>query len=167
MDERYMKIAIGGFVVGVVIFIWVATKIWSSGDLDATAIGGLKNDPVSLIEVIKIKQKRHVKQSFHEGNCYTLEDLDELRNGDVLETMAKNLRENPDFQKIVSEIRKMPAENWNNLKQEAQSVFSPTWQDREAVGPPGQTQAGQDGEKLVGKTIVDLVTQMRGNISEK
>jgi hypothetical protein len=164
MDERYMKITIAGFLIGMVIFLWLGIKVlgnYEVVDPDKMVIQELPIEPESLIDVIEIKQNRHIKKSHSDLDCYTSEHLEDLKNSDKLIRLKENLSSNDHFLEIVSKIHKLSKPEWNQLRQQALDTHSPTWEEQKKVGPPGQTKAGQEGEKLVAKSIVELVTELK------
>ena len=164
MNERFMKLTIIGFVIGLLIFLWLGIKVLGHNEVvdpDKTQIDRLPIKPQSILNIITIKQERHVRKSYDKEDCFTDNDLDIFRNSDRLTRIAKNLKANETFQKIANEIAQLPEESWQKLHTQAKATHSMTWEELGKMGSGGQTDAGQKAEKLVGQTVIDLVLQKR------
>ncbi len=164
MDKLFVRIVIGGFIVGIIIFLWLGIKVlgvFEIVDPDKNRIENVEISAEGIITIVEIKQDRHIRKSYREEDCFTWADLDDLKSSDKLGRMIENLNGNSHFLKMVLETNKLSPEDWNALKERTLNTYLPTWDELGKVGPEGQTQAGQEGQKLIAKMVVDLVTKLR------
>lgn len=164
MDKLFVRIVIGGFALGIIIFLWLGVKVlgvFEIVDPDKNQIENIVIAPEGIIDVIKIKQDRHIRKSYREGDCYTWADFDDLKSSDKLGRIVENLNSNSHFLQMVLETNKLSAEEWGVLREEALATYQGTWDEIGKVGPDGQTQAGQEAQKLIANKIVDLVSKLR------
>ncbi len=126
--------------------------------------------PDRLIEIIKELQKEFVRESYgvYDGQNFTDEDLNDFINRKKTDEIEKRLKSSNDFAATIAVIREMPPAEQEKLLNMARQTYKETWGQKgldPAVTPPDtlrkyQTDAGQEAEKMIAKTVVNLATKM-------
>lgn len=115
-----------------------------------------------LVELLKQQQAIHVGESWGPwiGQCFTWEDLKRFKEADVLGQIVAELRDDAKFAEIVSEVRQMAPSARSELLRQAGNTCKPTWRQLGRTSPAGQTDAGQQAERLIAAAVTGLVRQM-------
>lgn len=123
-----------------------------------------------LVDVILQEQTTYVGESFgpdaHEN--FTRVQLRIFKEEDTPGKIVKALGENQRFLSIVTAIRAMPAAEQQEVLSRAGHTYHPTWNQLEMDSTidsreelrRGQTEAGQEGERLIAQRIVALVKSL-------
>lgn len=120
-----------------------------------------KVKPEELITIIKIQQKKYVKESWgtHAYQCFTDDDLKKFEDDKVPIKIVEKLKTDNKFIDIVLAIKDMTPSDWQDLKERSLSTYKRTWTELGKVDREGQTEAGQKAEKMIAEAIVDLVIE--------
>jgi len=124
------------------------------------------SDPVEeLFNCIKENQTRYIKLStgYFDYNCFTDIDLNNFHSNEVPKQIADKLQSDSKFLALVMVIKNLSSDQWENLKSEALLIYRPTFGDVGGVKTDGSAQsvAGQQAEKIVAETIVNLVLEIK------
>lgn len=73
------------------------------------------------------------------------------------------LLKDAEFLGLVLALKELSPQSWGNIKRNALNVYRPTFGKVGGVQPDGsaQTEAGQEAEKQVSETIVDLASKLK------
>jgi hypothetical protein len=125
---------------------------------DACAASNVKNaDEVRhrLLTLTKREERRHVRASIDEHNCFTDRDLESFIARDVparvVKGQMKNLRE------LATGFCCLTPQGRDKLINDVRATFSPTWGELGGIRAPGQTNAGQAAEQKIAEAIADAV----------
>jgi hypothetical protein len=120
------------------------------------------NDPKKLVGIIKQQQHDNVKESHGEyvNQCFTDEDLKRFVEGKKTVEITKQLKKNNHFLETVLAVKKMRPSERQNLIDECLKISRPTWAELGRISREGQTEAGQQAERMIAKAIVDLVEEL-------
>lgn len=125
----------------------------------------ISNPDEKLIELIKSYQTRYVKKSTgtYDYQAFTDNDLIKFYDRKVTDKLERKLSEDGEFLGLVLAIKEITPQEWGKLKNEALLVFKPTFGEAGGVKADGsaQTEAGQEAEREIAETIVDLVTKLK------
>jgi len=124
------------------------------------------SDPVEeLFNCIKENQTRYIKLStgYFDYNCFTDIDLNNFHSNEVPKQIADKLQSDSKFLALVMVIKNLSSDQWEKLKSEALLIYRPTFGDVGGVKTDGSAQsvAGQQAEKIVAETIVNLVSEIK------
>jgi hypothetical protein len=129
-----------------------------------------KVNPERLIDIISQLQVEYVRESFglQSGQCFTDVDFKKFMHEKTPDKIVEGLRSDQDFIAVVNAIRDMNSERRSALLDRARGHYKRTWAEL-GLDPRttsanelrrGQTDAGQQAEKLIAEAVVDLVRQM-------
>jgi len=114
----------------------------------------------ALIKFIRQQQDNvYVGRSWgtEDYQCFTWTELTWLKQ-DIREgRVQREIEADPAFPDLVAKVREMEPAARNALFNLGRRIYRPTWRQIGGIGPAGQTDAGQIGERLVAGVIVDLV----------
>jgi len=92
--------------------------------------------------------------------CFTDIDLREFKRAGRPAQIAQGLKGSREIAEIVSALAGLPADRRNSLLNSCRRPLRPTWAELGEISPRGQTEAGQQAEKLIADAIVDMVKGM-------
>jgi len=135
-----------------------------SGILATAAQAEQRRQDHPLIALIKQQQRVHVRESWGEWDyqCFTWDDLRWFQKEDVPAEITKKLAKDAKFAAIVRGIKEMKPAERNKLLKRASRTYKPTWAQLGRITRAGQTDAGQEAERLIAGAIVQLVTRTLG-----
>ncbi|HBE43553.1 MAG TPA: hypothetical protein DDW27_20620, partial [Bacteroidales bacterium] len=112
-----------------------------------------------LIEVIKYYQDEYVRKSYgtYAYQCFTNDDYNAFRDNKVTEKIRNELKKSRSLGKLVKEIGKLNETELNQLLSRGLSTYQPTWSQLGRISEEGQTVAGQQAQKDIAITIVNLI----------
>jgi hypothetical protein len=126
-------------------------------------------NPERLIDLIRQLQHEHVRDSsgIQAGQCFTDNDLAKFKADKVTAEIVGHLKDDKDFSAAVDSIRAMDSGERTKLLDKARQTYKKTWAELgydPATTPAaklreGQTDAGQEAERLIAEAVVDLVRQ--------
>lgn len=118
--------------------------------------------PRLLIEIIKNQQLSNVRKSYGEaaGQNFSERDLNDFVRQGKDKAIAKKLKKNDDFVEAVLAIKHMNPTDRQHLFSEVVTTYRQTWRELGKIDSEGQTEAGQEADKMIAKAIVDLVTDL-------
>lgn len=124
------------------------------------------SDPFEeLFNYIKENQSRYVKLStgYFDYNCFTDIDLNNFHGNEVPKQITDKLQSDSKFLALVMVIKNLNSDQWQKLKSDALLLYRPTFGDVGGVKTDGSAQsvAGQQAEKIVAETIVNLVSEIK------
>ncbi|HRQ30450.1 MAG TPA: hypothetical protein PLU49_10285 [Saprospiraceae bacterium] len=124
------------------------------------------SDPFhELFECIKENQTKYVKLSTGnlDYNCYTEIDLNNFHSNEIPKEIEHKLQSDTKFLALVMVIKKLSSEQWGKLKSEAKLIHKPTFSEAGGIKADGsaQSEAGQQAEKIIAETIVNLVSEIK------
>lgn len=119
-------------------------------------------NPNDLIAIIKDQQKKNVKESSGEQawQAFTTDNLNDFREKKTAESITDSLKHDPSFLEILRAIRGMEPGERSKLLLSADKPLHRTWAELGHIGADGQTEAGQQAERIIARAIVDLVEQL-------
>jgi hypothetical protein len=122
----------------------------------------IKAKPNRLIEIIIEDQRIYVKESWGElaNQNFTQKDLDEFKKKDIPKQVTDKLRHNGDFLEVVLAIKQMRLSEQQKLLDQALRTYKPTWEERGTISREGQTEAGQEAERMIAGAVVGLVKEL-------
>ena len=117
-----------------------------------------------LIEVIKYYQDEYVRKSYgtYAYQCFTNDDYNAFRDNKVTEKIRNELKKSRSLGKLVKEIGKLNETELNQLLSRGLSTYQPTWSQLGRISEEGQTVAGQQAQKDIAITIVNLIKDELG-----
>jgi hypothetical protein len=118
--------------------------------------------PDRIIGIIKEQQSIYVKESIGQMDyqCFTESDLQNFISKNIPNVIKLNLQKSNEYLTVVLAIKEMDPVARQNLLMSAQSTFKPTWEELGEISKKGQTEAGQNAEKLIAQAIVDLTKSL-------
>jgi hypothetical protein len=118
--------------------------------------------PEELLEIIKSQQQSEVKESFSElrGQNFSDEDLKEFKEKNVPKLATERLKHDSHFIDVVLAIKRMELISRQKLFITSLQTYKKTWGELKRISREGQTEAGQEAERLIAKAIVDLVKEL-------
>jgi hypothetical protein len=118
--------------------------------------------PHILIEIIVKKQQENVRESYGEaaGQNFSDQDLREFIRKEVPAQISRELKTDSEFLEVVLVIKHMDPIERQKLLNEGLNKYKRTWAQMGRIDREGQTEAGQTAEKMIAKTIVDLVKDL-------
>ena len=119
-------------------------------------------NPNDLINLVKEAQRSHVKESYGEeaGQAFTDADLAKFQSDDIPAMVVSSLMRDRHFIRVVIAIQKMDPLSQQELLNSAQKPLRPTWAQLGKISSEGQTDAGQQAEKLIAKSVVEKVSEL-------
>ena len=188
VDFKQIVIVLGtALVIGLVsTVIWQGTKMVAMEErINSTSETLKTNIPVSenkkavlekaiaevvspekqLIATIENYQARYIQKSTgtEEYNSVTTEDLARFYDRKTSKKIKNRLSEDTEFLGLVLALKELSPQSWAKIKSSALDVYKPTFSEVGGIKTDGsaQTQAGQEAEKLVSETIVDLASKLK------
>lgn len=115
--------------------------------------------PQQLLEYIRQKQNRYVRESYGEmaHECFTDDDLEAFNRRGLLDKILQDVGNDTMFDDIVIAIRNMAPSDQSVLLHSAACTYKPTWAELGRIDRKGQTEAGQLAEKMIAEGICGLV----------
>jgi hypothetical protein len=126
-----------------------------------------RNQSGSLDAFVKTVQHSLVRESINEQNCFTWDHLAILREELASGRAARLIEGDPDFQRVCKAVKRIDPDERQNLYDNALQIFRQTWAEQGSIGPPGQTDAGQQADVLVGRLVVELVQRRVGQSAQQ
>lgn len=119
----------------------------------------IKAKPEELIKIIEDQQRGHVKQSCGEFGYQNFgqRDLDEFKKKEVSKQIKDELKQNGEFKEVLLAIKRLSPGDQQKLFEQASGTYQRTWAELGKISCEGQTEAGQEAEKIIAGSIVDLV----------
>jgi hypothetical protein len=118
--------------------------------------------PEELLVVIKSQQQSEVKESYGEyrGQNFSDEDLKAFKEKNTPQAVAERLRRDGHFIDVVLAIKRMEPGARQQLLGVGVQTYRKTWAELGRMSREGQTEAGQEADRLIAKAIVDLVKEL-------
>jgi hypothetical protein len=118
--------------------------------------------PSLLIEIIKNQQLSNVRKSYGEaaGQNFSDRDLNEFVRQGRDRAIADNLKNNNDFLTALLALKHMNPTDRQHLFTQSVTTYRQTWAELGRIDPKGQTEAGQEADKMIAKAIVELATDL-------
>lgn len=124
-------------------------------------------DAERLIDKIKQIQSEYVQDSTgtEAGQCFTDDDFKQFISDRKTAEIVEGLQKDNDFQALLSAIKEMNSSQREELLGRALNTYRKTWSELR-LSPTtasadklreGQTEAGMKAERLIARTVVDLV----------
>lgn len=137
---------------------------------DDTVVSQPTKEASKLISFVREQQRRFVRPSFSETNCFTWIDLNELKTflaadeANKLINADKLIKDDPEFKTIVESLDQLSPAQRTSVYNAALRIWRPTWREMGFIDPEGrgQTEAGQQADILVGREVVRLVREAVG-----
>lgn len=125
--------------------------------------------PDDLLRIIKSEQQAEVREStgVFSGQNFSDDDLKKFREDNTPRSVAERLRHNGHFIDVVLAIKRMEPGAREKLLAEGMRTYKKTWAQLGRIGPEGQTEAGQEAERLIAKAVVNLVKELYSLSAEK
>jgi hypothetical protein len=122
----------------------------------------IKAKPSKLADFIRTEQSKYVKESFGEEayESFTQKDLDSFTKEKRPAQIVAELRHNNEFLDIVRAIKAMPPAERQRLLASSRELSHPTWRELGRISREGQTDAGQQAERMIAKAIVAEVERL-------
>jgi hypothetical protein len=117
-------------------------------------------NPDQLINFIKNKQNKYVRKSYSENDCFTDVDLKNFKANKIPAKVVSELRTDKRFLQLIEEIKKISVEEREKLFANGLKTFANTWAENGRIDSTGQTDAGQEAQKLICAAIVNLTKQL-------
>jgi len=116
----------------------------------------------TLSDLIKEQQRNNVRESYGvwAQECFTWIDLKEFTSEHKPARIADGLKHTQDFVNVVLIIKAMPQDRQQALLKAARRPLRPTWAEIGEISRKGQTDAGQEAERLIANAIVDSVADL-------
>lgn len=118
--------------------------------------------PETLREIIEEQQKKNVREThgIWAHQCFTDDDLNQFIQSGQPAKIARSLKGSKRFIAVVSALKKMPSAQRQKLLSSCRRPLRKTWAQLGRISPEGQTEAGQQAERLIADAIVGLVEQL-------
>jgi len=122
-----------------------------------------------LLEIIKSQQQSEVKLSYgkYSGQNFSDEDLKAFNEKNTPRVVTERLRQDGHFIDVVLAIKRMEPGPRQRLLGIGLQTYKKTWAELGRISPEGQTEAGQEAERLIAKAIVNLVKELYNLPAEK
>jgi ribosomal protein S18 len=150
----------------VILFIFLMTCSCEIFDLcsgiDCEFKGKISSE--DLISVIKYYQEKHVRKSYgtYAYQCFTSDDYTSFCNDKITEKIRSELKRSKLLDKLVNEIGKLGESERTQLLNKGLTTYQPTWSELGRISEEGQTVAGQQAQKEIAATIVNLMKDELG-----
>jgi hypothetical protein len=86
--------------------------------------------------------------------------LDEFKKKATDKIVTNKLRHNGEFLEVVLAIKQMSLSEQQKLLDQALGTYKPTWAARGPISHEGQTEAGQEAERIIAGAVVELVREL-------
>jgi hypothetical protein len=118
--------------------------------------------PDELLDIIKSAQQSKVRESIgiYKGENFDYDMLKEFKEQNVPQLVTERLKHNSYFIDVVLAIKQMRTGAREKLLSEGMRTYKKTWNELGRISPEGQTEAGQEAERLLAQAIVDLVKEL-------
>jgi hypothetical protein len=121
----------------------------------------------SLDAFVKSVQHSLVRTSIDEQNCFTWDHLAFLQKEIDSGELAQFVERGPDFKAVCKALKRLSPDEREEVYNNALQISRPTWAEQGFIGPPGQTEAGQQADVLVGRLVVELVQRRVGQAAQQ
>ena len=118
--------------------------------------------PSKLVDIIKEQQRQHVKASYTEQNCFSVENLESFKKEKKQDQIVAGLMRENSFIDLMISIQNMSPTDKQTLLDECSKTAKPTWGELGKVSSEGQTDAGREAEALIANAIVSQVKKISG-----
>lgn len=119
-----------------------------------------QNQP--LYAFVEAQEHQFVRESINDWSCFTWDHLAMLRQQLASGNIAQLIEADSDFDGVCDAMRRLSPAEREGVYRAALGIYRLTWAQRGHIGPPGQTDAGQQGDILIGRLVVQLVRQRVG-----
>lgn len=121
-----------------------------------------KAKPEKIIIIIQKQQRKNVRESWGElaHQCFTDNDLARFVQNKTTERITDSLKRDPEFLDVVLAIREMEPSKRKKLLISADKPLRPTWAKLGRISREGQTEAGQEADRMIATAIVNLVKEL-------
>ena len=121
-----------------------------------------KVQPEKIIRIIEERQRKHVRKSTGElaHESFTEDDLTQFIENKTPERITATLKTDKSFIEVAIAIKQLPASERETLLETGRNTFRPTWAELGRIDPEGQTDAGQEADKLIAEAIVQLTQEL-------
>lgn len=116
-----------------------------------------------LVQFITREQKRWVKKSYSEHNCFTDMDLNRFHQQNKAEQVARSLQQNRAFVTLAEKYASLCAEQQDQVSEAGKGTHAQTWAECGAITPKCQTDAGQAAEMSLADAIVETLQRLAEN----
>ncbi len=133
----------------------------SGGPKDGGPEMNMKKVAPLLITIIQEQQDRFVEKSWGESapECFTWNNLKRFKQENTIPQVQTNLRRSGKFSDLVDMLAQLPETRRNDVFQEGRDTFKETWEKIGKVTIEGQTDAGQQAEKMIAEAVVELARE--------
>jgi hypothetical protein len=129
-------------------------------NLDSNDFSSLKVDPTKLTDIIKEQQRQNVKTSYTEHNCFTDENLNSFKKSKKQDKIVADLMSDNSFIDLIISIKGLSPTDRQKLLDRCSKIAKPTWGDLGNISSEGQTDAGNEAELLIARSIATKVNEM-------
>ena len=133
----------------------------SGAPISPSSLTSSPNKSNELLAIITQQQETFVDHPFGD------KDLDEFNSKKTVYEITNNLKQEKNFQDVVSAIGQLPPSERQALLTKGSKIYKKTWEELDLIpgrntqeDAKGQTVAGQNAEKQIAKAIVNLVNAM-------
>jgi hypothetical protein len=122
--------------------------------------------PETLRDLIAEQQKKYIRPSFNEYDCFTEVDYQRfVADRQPAKIAAELQRCSKRFQAVVALITELPKDEQPKLLNSCRKPLRPTWREMGRISSTGDgnTEAGNLAERNVADAIADLVEQILAN----
>lgn len=118
--------------------------------------------PNVLLTYIQRTQRQFVRASYGplEHQCFTDADLVRFVRAGIPGRVAATAKSSAEFRVLISSIRPMSVQDRERLLRAARNEFRPTWEQLGRISPEGQSEAGQQADRLIAQVIAAVAVQM-------
>jgi len=129
-------------------------------DDNAPITGGTRSN--LLLDIIKTQQIANVRQSYGEraGQNFSDHDLKQFIRQDRAKIIANEIKQIKDYLEVVLAIKHMNPTARNNLYTRAYQTYRPTWTELGRIDSMGQTESGQEADRMVARAIVEMTQDL-------
>lgn len=115
-----------------------------------------------LSQIIKKQQKRYVKESCGtlDYQCFTEKDLERFKGNRTTTVVTNSLQQDISFWRVILWLKNLPTERKENMFEQAKETYKPTWAELGEVSCKGQTQAGQEAERMIADAVEKLARDL-------
>jgi hypothetical protein len=163
---RYVIVPLigGGGIVAIVVTTISSPTIKPHLSISVVPSPSTNANPEELISIVQEQQRKNVKESWGElaHQCFTDNDLARFVRNKTTERITDSLLGAPEFLDVVLAIRKMELSKHKKLLISVDKPLRPTWAEFGRISREGQTEAGQDAERMIATAIVSLVKELVG-----
>lgn len=126
-------------------------------------------EPDTLIQIILREQRDNVRESYAEsaGQNFSDVNLQNFKKTGKLAEIIKRLKTDAEFLDVVLAIKRMTPSARQKLLHQGLNTFKPTWQQLGRIDRAGQTDAGQEAERMIAEGIVNLVKELSARSDEE